>query len=117
MNEVNTPVKGAISQIDSLNYLTGSFNAGLGSYSLPKTDLTFSSPFNNGLFEGFAGANNTRAYVSNSDRYSLDGGASLSLYTDDDASFYRGHNSNLAANTLLPHINFLLQTILVLSEL
>ncbi|MGA7722814.1 MAG: TonB-dependent receptor [Ignavibacteriaceae bacterium] len=90
MNEVNTPVKGAISQIDSLNYLTGSFNAGLGSYSLPKTDLTFSSPFNNGLFEGFAGANNTRAYVSNSDRYSLDGGASLSLYTDDDASFLPG---------------------------
>ena len=90
MKEVNTPVKGTIARIDSLNYLTGSFNAGVGSYSLPKVNVNFSSPFTNGLFEGFAGAENRRAYVANSDRYTLNGGASLSLYTDDDAAFLPG---------------------------
>jgi hypothetical protein len=90
MKEVNTPVKSASPLTDSLNFLTGSFDAGLGSYSLPKANLYFSSPFTNGLFEGFAAADNTRAYVENSDRYSINGGASLSLYTDDDASFLPG---------------------------
>jgi hypothetical protein len=90
MKEVNIPIKGTSTLLDSLNYLTGSLDAGLGSYSLPKVDVNFSSPFANGLFEGHAGAENRRAYVDNSDRYSLNGGASLSLYTDDDASFLPG---------------------------
>jgi hypothetical protein len=90
MKEVNTPIKGSGALADSLNYLTGSLNAGLGSYSLPKADLNFSSPFTNGIFEGFAAVDNTRAYVENSDRYLINGGASLSLYTDDDASFLPG---------------------------
>jgi hypothetical protein len=90
MKEVNIPVKGTGVLFDSLNYLTGRFDAGIGSYSLPKVDVNFASPFTNGLFEGFAGAENRRAYVDNSDRYSLKGGAGLSLYTNDDAPFLPG---------------------------
>lgn len=90
MKEVNIPVKGTGLLIDSLHYLTGNLNAGLGTYSLPKVDVNFSSPFTNGLFEAFAAAENRNAYVDNSDRYYLNGGANLSLYTDDDAAFLPG---------------------------
>ena len=95
MKEVNIPVKGTGALIDSLNYLTGNLNAGLGSYYLPKVNVNFSSPFTNGLFQGYAGADNRRAYVPNSDRNSLNGGASLSLYTNDDASFLPGTHFKL----------------------
>jgi hypothetical protein len=90
MKTVDTPIKGTIAQIDSLDYFTGNLNAGLGSYNLPKASLNFSSPFTNGLFEGFAGGENMKAYVANSERYSLNAGVSLSLYEDDDASFLPG---------------------------
>ncbi|MCL5031255.1 MAG: hypothetical protein M1480_19810 [Bacteroidetes bacterium] len=90
VKEVNTPIKGAVSLDDSLNYINGSIEALLGSYYLPKASLNFSSPFRNGLFEGYANAENRRAYVDNSERYSLNGGASLALFVNDDAGFLPG---------------------------
>ncbi len=90
IKEVNTPVKGTLTLIDTLNYINGDLDVILGSYYLPKANLNFSSPFGNGLFEGYAGAENRRAYVANSERNSLNGGASLALYINDDAGFLPG---------------------------
>ena len=90
MKEVSTPVKGTMTLMDSLNYQTGNLEVGLGSYYLPSAKLNFSTPFSNGLFEVFGDAINRRAYVPNSDRYSLKGGASLSLYVQDDAAIFPG---------------------------
>ncbi len=90
VKEVNTPVKGAISLDDSLNYFNGNIDAYVGSYYLPKANLNFSSPFRNGLFDSYVNAENRRAYVDNSERYSLNGGASLSLIINDNADFLPG---------------------------
>ncbi len=90
VKDVNTPIKGAISLEDSLNYYNGIINAYVGSFYLPKASLNFSSPFKNGLFDSYVNAENRRAYVSNSERYSIDGGANLSLFVNDNADFLPG---------------------------
>jgi len=90
IKEVSTPVKGTLTMLDTLNYQTGNLEVGLGSYYLPSAKLNFSNPFSNGLFEIYGDGENRRAYVPNSDRYSLKGGASLSLYVQDDASILPG---------------------------
>ena len=90
MKEVTTPIKGTMTLLDTLNYQTGNLEFGLGSYYLPSARLNFASPFSNGLFEMHGDAENQRAYVPNSGRYSLKGGASLSLYVQDDAAIFPG---------------------------
>ncbi len=98
MKEVSTPVKGTMTMLDTLNYHTGFLQVGLGSYYLPIAKLNFASPFSNGLFELFGDAANRRAYVKNSDRYSLKGGASLSLYVQDDAAILPGSRFKLSGD-------------------
>jgi hypothetical protein len=88
-NFVN-PIKENISLKDSVQYMDGRFNAGIGSLSMPKADILVTAPFNGGIFEWFAKTDNRMAYVSNSDRYSLSGGLNLSLFTKNDSAFLPG---------------------------
>ncbi len=90
VKEVKTPVRGSLDSIDSLNFLRGKLDASLGSYSLPKADLVFTNPFNNGLFEVFANTLNQRAYVANSDKYHLAGGSNLLLFINNKSGFLPG---------------------------
>ncbi len=90
MKEVTTPVKGLSGLIDTLNYLNGNLDVSLGAYYFPKADVNFSSTFKNGLFNALGNFENTKAYVPNSEKSLLNGGASLSLFTNDDADFLPG---------------------------
>jgi len=90
IKEFVNPIKENISLKDSVHYLTGRFSAGGGFYDLPKLDLLYTNPYNGGIFEGYASAVNRRAYVTNSDKYELNGGVNLSLFGKNDASFLPG---------------------------
>ncbi len=90
VKEVQTPVKGGMDLIDSLNFLRGKLDATLGSYTLPSADFVFTNPFTNGLFELYGNALNQRAYVGNSDKYHLTGGSNLMLFINNQSSFLPG---------------------------
>lgn len=90
VKELKTPIKGAMTLIDSLNYLNGSFSVGAGIYSLPSVNLNLTAPFSSGLFEFFGDGINDIAYVPNSERYHINGGANLLLSVSDQSSFLPG---------------------------
>jgi hypothetical protein len=90
IKEVQTPIKGSLDSIDSLNFSYGRLDAGMGFYSLPSADLTFANPFKNGLLEAFFNGFSQRAYVSQSDQYKLNGGANLFLFVNNNSNFLPG---------------------------
>lgn len=104
-NFVN-PIKENINLKDSVHYMIGRFNAGIGSLSMPKADILFTNPFNGGIFEWFAMTDNRMAYISNSDRYNLGGGLNLSLFTKNDSSFLPGTEIKFHGNYDLSSYKF-----------
>ena len=88
-NFVN-PIRENVNLRDSVQYMNGRFNAGVGTLSMPKADILFTHPFDEGIFEWFATTDNRIAYISNSDGYNLGGGINLSLFTRNDSSFLPG---------------------------
>jgi hypothetical protein len=104
-NFVN-PIKENINLQDSVHYLNGRFNAGIGSISMPKADILSTNPFNGGSFEWFASTDNRRAYISNSDRYNLGGGLNLSLFTKNNSSFLPGTEIKFHGNYDLSSYKF-----------
>ncbi len=90
VKELVTPVKGTIGFLDSLNYISGHVNFGMGSYELPSADLLYSAPFPVGVFSAYANAYNRRPYITNAERYHINGGANLLLSVKDDAGFLPG---------------------------
>ena len=90
VKNLKTPIKGASTIIDSLNYMNGDFSVGAGFYSLPSVNLNFNAPFSSGLFELFGSGINNLAYVTNSERYDINGGANLLLSVSDNSSFLPG---------------------------
>src|SRR5665647_1048605 len=104
-NFVN-PIKENINLTDSVHYLNGRFNAGVGSLSMPKADILSTIPFNGGIFEWFALTDNRRAYISNSDRYNLGGGLNLSLFTKNNSSFLPGTEIKFHGNYDLSSYKF-----------
>lgn len=90
VKDFSTPVKGTITTLDSLNFVRGSLNLGMGSYYLPDAELNYSAPFQTGMFQAYGNAYNRRAYISNTEKYHINGGASLLLSVNDDAPFLPG---------------------------
>jgi hypothetical protein len=77
LRQLSNPIKKELNLLDSTKYLNGSFKAGAGIYLLPKADLSYHYPFNNGLLNLGVGGFYQRPYVDNSDRYSFKGGAGI----------------------------------------
>lgn len=90
VKELETPIKGTMTSLDSLNFVRGDINIGLGSYYLPNANLNYSAPFPTGLFQANVNAFNRRAYIPNTEKYHLNGGASLLLSVNDNAGFLPG---------------------------
>lgn len=84
------PLQKDMKLFDSLNYHHGWLEAGVGSYYLPTAKLIYSSPFTNGVFEGRVSVLNQRAYVDNSDMYSLHGGATLYYFIKSELPAFNG---------------------------
>jgi hypothetical protein len=90
LKEFPNPLNNDLSLFDSLNYNNGWLEAGLGSYFLPSARLIYSSPFGNGIFEGRAGVLNQRAYLYGTDKYELNGGATLYYFIKSDLPAFNG---------------------------
>ncbi len=90
LKEFPNPLKSNLNLFDSLNYHDGWLEAGLGSYYLPVAKMIYSSPFTNGVFEGRAGLLNQRAYVDHSEKYSLNGGATLYYFINSETPAFDG---------------------------
>ena len=90
LRSFTNPIQENINLRDSVHFMNGRFNAGIGSVSIPKADILVTAPFNGGIFEWFAMVDKTTAYVSNSDKDKLGGGLNLSLFTKNNSSFLPG---------------------------
>ncbi len=62
MKEISNPVKNEIALFDSLDYISGVLEAGLGIYTLPTTTLKLGIPFSSGIFDAFVNVDNKRKY-------------------------------------------------------
>ncbi len=98
LKEFPSPLKKDLSLFDSLNYNNGELDAGVGSYFLPTAKLTLSGPFDNGVFEGRVGTLNQRAYVKNSDRYNINGGATLYYFINSVSPVFDGMKIKLSGD-------------------
>ena len=101
LKEFPSPLKNDLTLFDSLNYHNGWLEAGIGSYFLPTGKLVYSSPLSGGMLEARAGVLNQRAYVENSEKYSLNGGATLYYFINSETPAFNGMklklNGDLAA--------------------
>ncbi len=86
----SNPVKGKLDILDSLNFYRGYADFSAGMYILPKGEIGMAAPFRYGMIDGFLKGNNQRAYVTNSDRYSLTGGANVLLSVNNNSDFLPG---------------------------
>lgn len=98
VNKVDIPIKGSQIPYDSIHSYNGKVDAGMGLYSLPYFEFNYSQPFADGIIEGFAKGLNQKAFISNSDKYSLSGGANLLLFVSDKSSFLPGTHFRLSGN-------------------
>jgi hypothetical protein len=90
IKDIPHPMMNDINLLDSLNYNNGKLEAGVGRYTLPFVKFSYSQPFSSWLFEGFAEAENQRAYVTNSESYLLGGGLNLNYQVSNNAAFIPG---------------------------
>ncbi len=98
INEVDIPIKGSQIPYDSVHFYNGKIDAGMGLYSLPYFDLNYSQQFADGIIEGFAKGLNQKAFISNSDKYSISGGANLLLFVSDKSSILPGTHFKFSGN-------------------
>ena len=96
VNNVDIPIKGSQIPYDSVHFYNGKIDAGMGLYSIPYFNLNYSQPFDDGIIEGFIKGLNQKAFITNSDKYSLSGGANLLLFVSDKSSFLPGTHFKLS---------------------
>lgn len=90
LKEFPDPVKNNLNLLDSSDYHNGWLEGGVSSYYLPAGKLIYSSPFTNGVFEGRAGLLSQRAHVDHSEKYSLNGGATLYYFIKSETPAFDG---------------------------
>ncbi len=95
MKDISNPVKNDITIFDSLNYIKGILEAGVGIYTLPKASLKIGYPIENGLVDAFINADNKRAHVDFSDWYTAGAGGNLTFFVNENSSFLPGSKIRL----------------------
>ncbi|GBD87316.1 hypothetical protein BMS3Abin03_01245 [bacterium BMS3Abin03] len=81
LRQLSNPVKEELNLLDSTGYSKGSLSVNAGIYTLPDAKLNYNYPFENGMIRANVGGDYQRAYINNSGRYSVFGGAGLSYTT------------------------------------
>ncbi len=82
VRDLSSPLKNDLSILDSLNFLRGNLEIGVGIYSLPVANLSYLFPVDGFIFGGRFSGENHRAHVDNSERYLINGGLNLLFTTD-----------------------------------
>ncbi len=77
LRQLSNPIKEELNLLDSVDYFNGSLNVDAGIYTLPGAEFGYTYPFSNGIVQAKVGGNNQLAYIDNSGRYSVYGGASF----------------------------------------
>lgn len=78
--EFLNPIQNDIALTDPLRIYNTNINIATGIYTSPAASINFAQPFRGGIFETLIEGNNHRAYINNTDRFSVRGGANLSFY-------------------------------------
>ncbi|MFC2102973.1 hypothetical protein ACFLSS_00930 [Bacteroidota bacterium] len=77
LRELSNPIKENLDLLETGQYFRGSLYGGAGLYVTPEAGLSYKYPFSNGILNTGFGGVYQRAYIDNSERYSLNGGASI----------------------------------------
>lgn len=98
MKEISDPIKKDISFLDDYSFYIGYVSAGIGLYTLPKTDLLYAYPIQNGILKGTFNGFYNREYIDNADNYGLRAGFDVLYWTDINDKFLPGTELNLAGD-------------------
>lgn len=77
IKNIENPIEKDLKLLDSLNFLQGKIDVGVGLYSIPVAALSYAYLFEDGIIETHFGGEYQRAYVDQSSRYGLNGGAKV----------------------------------------
>jgi len=98
LGDLSAPENIDIKLRDSVGFKTGMLKTLFGVYSLPGVTARITSPYNSGIFTGHLDGVNVRPYIKNAERYFLQAGAGLSLFSDYESSFLPGAGYNFKAD-------------------
>lgn len=77
IKNIQNPIENDLKLLDSLNFLQGKIDVGIGLYSIPIAAFSYAYLFDGGVLEGHLGGEYQRAYIDQSSRYGLNGGAKV----------------------------------------
>ncbi|HMU43870.1 MAG TPA: hypothetical protein PKA80_11255 [Ignavibacteriaceae bacterium] len=77
IKNIENPIEQDLKLLDSLNYLQGKIDVGIGLYSIPVAALSYAYLFEDGIFEGHFAGEYQREYIDQSSRYGINGGAKI----------------------------------------
>lgn len=77
LRQLSNPIKENLDLLKPGNYFKGNLFGSAGIYVTPEAGISYTYPFNNGILNAGFGGMYQRAYIDNSERYSLTGGASI----------------------------------------
>jgi len=90
IGDFSNPLKSDMSFLDDVSFYKGNIAFGIGLYTIPTVSATYAHPFTNGIIEGIAKGNFTRAYEDNSDRFSTRFGFNFTYWSDIDGEILPG---------------------------
>ncbi|NWF90637.1 MAG: hypothetical protein HXY50_14395 [Ignavibacteriaceae bacterium] len=98
VRELSEPKLNLFGRIDSSEYFLGKISAKAGNINLPSTNLSLSSPFENGMFQLLLVGENKRAYIDNSEQYRINGGVNLFYQSQNESPILNGTKFQLHAD-------------------
>ena len=81
LRQLSSPLKEDPELLSSRKSSNGNISAGAGNSILPNAMLSYRIPFDDGMLRTYIGGMNQKAYVDNSDRYMIHGGAEIEYTT------------------------------------
>lgn len=96
IKNIENPIEKDLQLLDSLNFLQGKIDVGIGLYSIPVASLSYAYLFEDGIIEGHFGGEYQRAYIDQSSRYRLNGGAKVQYIIWKNSGFFT--NSRMTLN-------------------
>jgi len=95
IGDFSNPLKSDMSFLNDVSFYKGNIAAGIGLYTIPTVSANYAHPFTNGIIEGMANGNFTRAYEDNSDRFSTRFGINFTYWSDIDGEVFPGTQFNV----------------------
>lgn len=98
IGDFSNPLKSDMSFLNDVSFFKGNIAAGIGLYTIPTVSANYAHPFTNGIIEGMASGDFTRAYEDNSDRYNTRFGFNFTYWSDIDGEVLPGTQFNVNGN-------------------